>query len=503
MTSLYSQKLERHVLSGAIKNPETFAEIDSLISEKDFYFKIHEVIFKLVREKLIKGETVDQVILSQKIQNLGVSFNDISDIPAYVESVCFIKPSKKAAVEAASELKKLSVKRELCTTLEKAKSTVSKSGNKDLDKIVAEADALYNSTALKFDLNDAPKNIFANLKEQIIDRANNPVDDTGLKTPFPEFNRMYGGLRSGNLYAIASRPGQGKSSFLMSLGVNVSRINNCHVLYLDTEMSNAEQQFRLAASLSGVPLWYLETGKWKTNDEYREKVEESFSKFNDSKFYHFEAGNKDVDEIISVIRRWHLQRIKKDEKCMIIYDYVKMTGERVGQNWAEHQAIGDKIDKLKKISEEINAPLFTAIQLNRSGENQNRRGSDIVDDSSAISLSDRLQWFASFVAIFRRKTLDEIASDGEQFGTHKLVPTKTRFQGQDAAGHQDLVRRRVEEIVRGEPTTVERWCLNFLNFNIDNFNVVEQGSLRDIVEFEDGRVNISQPLNDMEETLGD
>ena len=98
---------------------------------------------------------------------------------------------------------------------------------------------------------------------------------------------------------------------------------------------------------------------------------------------------------------------------MIIYDYVKMTGERVGQNWAEHQAIGDKIDKLKKISEEINAPLFTAIQLNRSGENQNRRGSDIVDDSSAISLSDRLQWFASFVAIFRRKTLDEIASDGE------------------------------------------------------------------------------------------
>ena len=28
-----------------------------------------------------------------------------------------------------------------------------------------------------------------------------------------------------------------------------------------------------------------------------------------------------------------------------------MTGEKVGQNWGEHQAIGDKVDKLKKISE--------------------------------------------------------------------------------------------------------------------------------------------------------
>jgi len=502
MTSLYSQKLERHVLSGAIKNPEVFAEVDACISEKDFYFKIHETIFKLVREKLIKGERVDQIILGQKVENLGLSFSDISDIPSYIESICFIKPSKKATVEAAQEIKKLSIKRQLCSTLDKAKASVSKSGNEEIDKIISESDSIYNSTALKFDLNEAPEDIFSGLQKQILEISENPSTDTGLETPFPEFNRMYGGLRAGNLYAIASRPGQGKSTFLMTLGMKVSEINDCYVLYLDTEMSTTEQKFRLAASLSGVPLWYLETGNWKNHDEYKKKVEDSFSKFKSSKFFHFQSGNKDIDEIISVIRRWHIKHIKKGDKCMIIYDYVKMTGEKVGQNWGEHQAIGDKVDKLKKISEEIQAPLFTAIQMNRSGENQNRRGSELVDDSSAIALSDRLQWFASFVAIFRRKTLDEIAIDGEQFGTHKLVPTKTRFQGKDAAGHQDLVRRRVEEMVRGEPTQVERWCLNFLNFNIENFTVIERGSLRDIVQFENGHVDISEPIDELEETLG-
>ena len=84
-------------------------------------------------------------------------------------------------------------------------------------------------------------------------------------------------------------------------------------------------------------------------------------------------------------------------------------------SWKMDGLIAQKIDKLKRLSEEINCPIITAMQMNRSGENFNRKGAAVVDDSSAIALSDRLQWFASFVAIFRRKTVDEIAIDGENF----------------------------------------------------------------------------------------
>ena len=108
--------------------------------------------------------------------------------------------------------------------------------------------------------------------------------------------------------------------------------------------------------------------------------------------------------------------------------------------------------------------------MNRSGVNENRRGGGVTDDSSAIAQSDRLLWFASFVAIFRRKTLDEMAEDGEDFGTHKLIPLKTRFQGRDAAGHHDLVRRVM-------PDGTTRFENNFLNFNVQNFNAEEVGSL--------------------------
>ena len=140
--------------------------------------------------------------------------------------------------------------------------------------------------------------------------------------------------------------------------------------------------------------------------------------------------------------------------------------------------------------------MITAMQLNRSGE-----GRTIVDDSSAISLSDRLQWYASFVAIFRRKTLDEMAEDNEfdangnlihDRGTHKLIPTKTRFQGRQAAGHQDLVRRTLDD----GRVTYENNCLYF---SVRNFNVEERGSLRGLVSEEQEQFSVEgQESNDGE-----
>ena len=176
-----------------------------------------------------------------------------------------------------------------------------------------------------------------------------------------------------------------------------------------------------------------------------------------------------------------MQHVGRGNKCVIAYDYVKLTGEKVDRNWAEHQAIGEKIDKLKRISEELSAPVITAMQMNRTGESHNRNSRNLVDDSSAISLSDRLQWFASFVGIFRRKTNDEIAMDGEDFGTHKLLPIKTRYQGRDAAGHIDLVRRPVIEEHNQTEVHREEWVQNYLNFDVQNFAVQSRGSLHNIV----------------------
>ena len=63
--------------------------------------------------------------------------------------------------------------------------------------------------------------------ESIIEEiGNNPREETGLKTPYNNFNNMYGGLKNGNIYSIVSRPGQGKSTWLNDICYKTANVCN-------------------------------------------------------------------------------------------------------------------------------------------------------------------------------------------------------------------------------------------------------------------------------------
>ena len=492
---IFSNQVERHVLSGLLRHPEVISEIDSFISAGDFYHDVHQTIFCIIRESVLSNEKIDNVLVSNKILNLGISSKDDIDIHEYITSLSYTPITKEAVIEASKELVKVRVRRELHDTADRIKSLTKSCSNENLDEIISKCDSIYGEKISTYSFDDNPENVFDELEFKVEDRGNNPKNDTGLSTGYSEFNRLYGGLRDGNVYAIVSRPAQGKTTFINDLCLGAAIKNKVPVLILDTEMTTEEIQFRMAAANTGVPLWYLETGNWRKNADMTQKIRAYFKELKKHQYFHYHVRNKNVDEVCSLIRRWHMQNVGRGNKCIIAYDYVKLTGERVDKNWAEHQAIGDKIDKLKRVSEEIQAPLITAMQMNRSGETHNRNSGSLVDDSSAISLSDRLQWFATFVAIFRRKTLDEIALDGDRFGTHKLIPLKTRFQGRDAAGHQDLMRRTVRETLNGREFTNEKFINNFINFRVENFKVNEEGSLADIIRHEEQNFNVQDGEN--------
>jgi replicative DNA helicase len=474
---VYSLSLEKHLIAGCLKYPKTFFEIDSFINEKDFYYDAHSVMFSIIKSCISQDESVDVVLITEKIKNLGITFKNSINVFEYLQSLSLISLSEKAFIESAKSLKTLSIRREIVETAEKLKQKMISKEDLSADQIISAADAIYNEKISVYDLFDEPINIFETAQYQIEEIGNNPVDDSGFLTPFPDFNRLYGGLRPKNLYAFVARPKSGKTTMLCDLNYKIcNEIYNGQVscLYLDTEMETLDVQKRLVASISGIPFWYIDTGNWRKNPEMTEKIRQTWAKIKKFKLYHLKVGNKNTNEILSLARRWYYSKVGRGEKAIITYDYLKMTGEGVSESWKEYQVIGDKTDKLKKLAEELNCVLLTSTQMNRSGESQNRKAGAFSDDSSAIALSDRLQWFASYVGIFRRKTIDEIEEDGEEWGTHKLITTASRFQGKEAAGHSDIVERMVD----GE----KRYSNNYISFDVKNFNVEEKGSLDQIIK---------------------
>lgn len=493
---IYSLEIERSSLGGLIRNQDVFYEIDSFISEEDYHHSTHRTLYSVIKNILSKGEKIDKVLIVEKVKNLGIKFKDGFDLLDYVESLSFSPITAAQTIKYFKELSLYRVRRDIFDIGKNLQETVKAGEFNSFNDIISRADSIYNQTIKSYSDVDAPLNIFDDLYEMVEERGNNPVEDYGYKTPFDNFNRLYGGLRPKNLYAFAARAGQGKSSLLSATALGCHLINpKVKVLYLDTEMSLVEQQTRMAANLSGVPLWYIETGNYRKNQEYLNKVRDALSTVKKYQYYHYQVANKNIDEVCSIIRRWYFSKVGRNNPALIVFDYVKMTAaEKVGQNWAEHQQIGVMVDKLKRISEEVNAPLLTAIQMNRSGESQNKNSGALIEDSSTFALSDRLQWFASFTGIFRAKTADELSADGVDFGTHKLIKTKSRWQGKEAKGFNDFIKRKM-------PDGSERYVANYINFDVQNFRVVEKGTLEDVIDRQDHDYDLKDDQNPNEKLI--
>lgn len=485
--SLTSVSLEKRAIAGLLKYPDMYHDISQFASEKDFANEVHKIIFSILKLVIESGEVFDRVIIGERIQKLGVKFKDNLNIVEYLETLERSQITEAGAKKTFAELFDLRVRRDIADKAQEIYEYLHNNRNDPIEKTISHCDTIYNSSISKFVDSEEAVNIFDHIEEWVEERGNNPVEEVGYEVPYTEFQRLYGGLRKGNLYAIVARPGQGKSTFINDIVFGSCRLSGFKVagLCLDTEMFTKDTAFRMIAALTNVPFYYIETGAWRKNAEFSKRVREYWSiiKQDKLKYYHFHVRNKNIDEITSFTRRW-VKKHAPNGEAIVAYDYIKLTAEKLEKHWAEHQAMGDKVDKLKKLAEELNIPIITAMQLNRSGENQNKKSSEVVDDSSVISLTDRLQWYASFIAIFRRKTMDELVDDGLEFGTHKLIPTKTRFQGRDAVGHFDLVKREM-----GAKT---KYVSNYLNFKVDNFDIEEKGSLRDIIAKELERKDIQK-----------
>ena len=238
--AIYSLQVEKHLLGGIIKNPKVFPDVDQFVSESDFFNTIHQTIFCVLRDSILSKEKLDKILLSQKIKNLGVSFKDDINIFDYIENISFTQITEKATIEAAKELVKLRVLREVSKTGENLKKFAASSSKETIDTIISGADSIYGEKISSYELNDKPEDLFDGIEDLIEARGNEPDSESGISTPYPEFNRMYGGLRKGNIYAIVSRPAQGKTTWINDICFKTSVKHNIPALILDTEMSREE-----------------------------------------------------------------------------------------------------------------------------------------------------------------------------------------------------------------------------------------------------------------------
>ena len=113
---IYNYELEQHLLAGLIKHPEAYTEIAPFISSKDFYSEdtiVNQTVFSVLKNALDQGEALDEIVLAQRVQSLGISFEDNINITDYIKALSMRKISESGVAKTARELKKFTIRREI------------------------------------------------------------------------------------------------------------------------------------------------------------------------------------------------------------------------------------------------------------------------------------------------------------------------------------------------------------------------------------------------------
>ena len=484
---IYSYELEKQLLAGLLKDPEILTEISNFISTSDFYSEqtsLNSTIFRIIDQAITANDEIDEIIVAQRVNEIGLSFEDNVNPSDYIKSLALRKVPEGNFLKTAKELKKYSIRREILQSSQaiakKMKAISAESSYCD----IIDADSIYNSRINLYEMgNDVPSNIYDEMESLIEGRGDNPLTEFGLMGPHPKVNEIYGSLlRPGNITVIVARSGVGKTQFCMDYSTKVSAEHDVPVLHFDNgEMSKEELIMRQCAALSGVSMHLLESGKWRrAGNNIVEKVRAVWPKIKDLKFYYYNVGGMDVDAMVSSLKRFYYSKVGRGNKMVFSFDYIKTTSERMN-NKSEWQIVGEMVDKFKKcVQKEIlweGEPIIsmiTSVQSNRYGITNNRTAQNIVDDESIVSLSDRITQFCSHMFILRNKTADEMESEWRRFGTHKLINVKARHLGSDIAG-------AVEPVSIGDMLRK-----NSINLDFNNFNITECGDLRDIASVLNG-----------------
>jgi replicative DNA helicase len=489
---IYNFELEKQLLAGLIKEPDALAEISNFIGTSDFYSKqssLHSAIFRIVKQAIDAGDEVDEVIIAQRVNDVGLSFEDNLNPSDYIKSLALRKVPKGNTLKTAKELKKYSIRREILDSSQDiAKKMKNMAPEASYRAIIEAADSAYNSRINLYEMgNDTPENIYEEMEALIEERGNNPVTEFGMMGPHPKVNEIYGSLlRAGNITVIVARSGVGKTNFCMDYSTKVSLKYDVPVLHFDNgEMSKEELIMRQCAALSGVSMHLLESGKWRqAGEKVVDKVRSVWPVVKNLKFYYYNVGGMDVDSMVNTLKRFYYSKVGRGKSMVFSFDYIKTTSENIA-NKSEWQVVGEMVDKFKKcVQKEILhdgnpvIPMITSVQSNRYGITNNRNSQNIVDDESIVSLSDRITQFCSHMFILRNKTTDEIETEGGRFGTHKLINVKSRHLGSDIAGAIEPVR--IGDALRK----------NSINLEFNNFNIAERGDLRDIARMLDGEEDL-------------
>ena len=369
---------EQSIIGSILVNNEIFDEINTIVSNINFYDPMHQKIFSSIENLIYKGMLANPITLKNYFENEKDDIN----VPEYLVKITKFSTSARQAIEYSKIIYDMFVRRELIKISEQMIDNA-KENNLDTSgqNIIENSEKLlydlaekgaFNSSLIKFD--DAMK--------QTIEMASaaykNDGGIVGVPTGLRDLDDKLGGLHQSDLIIIAGRPSMGKTSLATNIAFNAAQnIQNngtkSSIAFFSLEMSSEQLSTRIIS----------EQARIGSNDIRRGRI-------SDEQFDRFLETSKNISELplfidetpaISIAAMSNrARRIKRLHGLdLIVVDYIQLMKGSLNNKDGRVQEISQITQGLKAIAKELGVPVLALSQLSRQVEQRDDHKPQLAD----------------------------------------------------------------------------------------------------------------------------
>ena len=356
---------EAAVLSAILLDDGCLSEVASTLQPEHFYSvpnrRIYETILKLANAR----KPFDIVSLASSLRDRG-TLDMVGGTP-YLAQLSDATPSTSLVTTHADIVREKWRIREFISRCHEF--AVAAPDTTDVQTFIERAEREISQLAEVVKLDDAKllRDVLTTCL-QIADASKEHGGAiTGIATGIRSFDAQVSGLHDGDLYIVAARPGMGKTSFVLSVALNVAATEG-GVLFCSLEMPAEQLGSRVLASNAGVSVSSLRAGKLLP-DEWSRLTEAAQRSFR-LPLYIDDSPGLTLHKLRAKIRRVRAQLGEKPLKLVAV-DYLQlMSGPRTG---SREQEISELTRGLKGLAKEEKLPIVVLSQLNRAVETRNQK----------------------------------------------------------------------------------------------------------------------------------
>jgi replicative DNA helicase len=382
----HSLEAEQAVLGGLMLDAAAWDDVADAVTEQDFYRPDHQLIFGAIAALAGEAKPCDVVTVSQHLERTGKL--EAAGGLAYLSSIARDTPSAANARAYAEIVRERSLLRQLIRAGTDIASAVFNNDGQSARELVDRAEQrvfeIAEGSFRKREGAVAVRALLPGVIDQIDEWHNNPDKLRGLPTGFSDLDKLTGGLRPGDLVIVAGRPSMGKTTLAVNMAeyAAVHPATRASVAIFTMEMPSEQVITRMLASIGGVPLNSLRSGKISDDDWVR--ITSATSQLSEAKIFVDEAPALNPTEL-----RARARRVKREHGLdLIVVDYLQLM-QVPGTQENRATEIAEISRGLKALAKELSVPVIALSQLNR-GVEQREHKKPVMSDLRECVTGDTL-----------------------------------------------------------------------------------------------------------------